>query len=195
MTRSRLAWRWDPARRGFLDTQSSAQKGGRAQSLQQGNEAGQRGSWTKDCKRAAEWSSMAQECRSARTQADGKRHRLRKGAGGVEGWGRVGGLSLQCLLHTTVGRLPGQEPSEQPPPVFPLKGPMWIGSNSISFSPHNKGFLGGSAGEESARNAGDLGSIPRLGRSPGKGKGYPLQYSGLENPMDCIIHGVTKRLD
>ena len=39
---------------------------------------------------------------------------------------------------------------------------------------------------------GDLGSIPRLGRFPGEGKGYPLQYSGLENSMDCIVHGVTK---
>ena len=43
------------------------------------------------------------------------------------------------------------------------------------------GFPGGSAGKESARNARDLGSIPGLGRSPGEGKGYPLQYSGLEN--------------
>ena len=40
----------------------------------------------------------------------------------------------------------------------------------------------GSAGKESARNMGDLGSIPGLGRSPGEGKGYTLQYSGLENP-------------
>ena len=54
------------------------------------------------------------------------------------------------------------------------------------------GFPGGSAGEESACNAGDLGSIPGLGRSSGEGKGYPLQYSGLENSMDCIVHGVTK---
>ena len=44
------------------------------------------------------------------------------------------------------------------------------------------GFPGGSAGKESAYNAGDLGSIPGLGRSPGEGKGYPLQYSGLEYP-------------
>ena len=44
----------------------------------------------------------------------------------------------------------------------------------------------------SARNAGDLGSIPGLGRSPGGGKGNPLQYSGLENSMDCIVHGVAK---
>ena len=37
-----------------------------------------------------------------------------------------------------------------------------------------------------------LGSIPGLGRSPGEGKGFPLQYSGLENSMNCIVHGVTK---
>ena len=37
-----------------------------------------------------------------------------------------------------------------------------------------------------------MGLIPRLGRSPGEGKGYPLQYSGLENSMDCIVHGVAK---
>ena len=42
-----------------------------------------------------------------------------------------------------------------------------------------------SAGKESVCNTGDLGSIPGLGRSPGGGKGYPLQYSGLENSMDC----------
>ena len=39
---------------------------------------------------------------------------------------------------------------------------------------------------------GGLGSIPELGRSPGEGKGYPLQYSGLENSMDCRVDGVTK---
>ena len=46
------------------------------------------------------------------------------------------------------------------------------------------GFPGGSAGKESACNAGDPGSIPGLGRSPGEGNGNPLQYSCLENPMD-----------
>ena len=45
---------------------------------------------------------------------------------------------------------------------------------------------------ESTRSAGDVGSIPALGRSPGEGKGYPLQYSRLENSMDCAVHGVTK---
>ena len=54
------------------------------------------------------------------------------------------------------------------------------------------GFPGGSAGKESACNAGGLCVIPRLGRSPGEGKGYPLQYSGLENSMYCIAHQVSK---
>ena len=54
------------------------------------------------------------------------------------------------------------------------------------------GFPGGSVGKESTRNAGDLGLIPGLGRSPGEGKGYPLECSGLENSMDCIVHGVAE---
>ena len=59
------------------------------------------------------------------------------------------------------------------------------------------GFPGGSDGKESASNAGDLGSIPGSGRSPGEGNGNPLQYSCLENPMDrgawwAIVHGVAK---
>ena len=53
-------------------------------------------------------------------------------------------------------------------------------------------FPCGSAGKESACNAEDLGSIPGLGRSPGERKGYSLQYSGLKNSMECIVHGVTK---
>ena len=55
------------------------------------------------------------------------------------------------------------------------------------------GFPCGLASKESACNVGDLGSIPGLGRSPGEGKGYPLQYSGLENSMDSVVHGITKR--
>ena len=51
------------------------------------------------------------------------------------------------------------------------------------------GFPCGSAGKESACNVGDLGSISGLGRSPGEGKGYRLQYSGLENSMDYISTG------
>ena len=58
------------------------------------------------------------------------------------------------------------------------------------------GFPGGSDDKESACSAGDLGSIPGSGRSPGEGDGYPLQYSCLENPMDrrawwATVQGVT----
>ena len=59
------------------------------------------------------------------------------------------------------------------------------------------GFPAGSDSKESVCNAGDLGSIPGLGRSPREGNGYPLQYSGLENSMDrgvwqATVHGVVK---
>ena len=54
------------------------------------------------------------------------------------------------------------------------------------------GFPGVSAGKESVCSMGELGSIPWLGRSPGERKGYPLQYSGLENSMDCIVHGFAE---
>ena len=54
------------------------------------------------------------------------------------------------------------------------------------------GFPCGSAGKESACIVGDLGSIPGLGRSSGEGNGYPLQYSGLENSTDYVVHGVAK---
>ena len=62
---------------------------------------------------------------------------------------------------------------------------------------HICGFLryqvkSGSAGKEFTCKVGELGSIPGLQRSPGEGKGYPLQYSGLENAMDCIVQGVAK---
>ena len=53
-------------------------------------------------------------------------------------------------------------------------------------------FPCGSASKEFACNERDLVLIPGLGRSPGEGKGYPLQYSGLENSMDCIDQGVAK---
>ena len=70
-----------------------------------------------------------------------------------------------------------------------LKGILiWPFTESLPAS----GFPDSSVGKESACNMGDLGLIPELGRSPGKGSGYPLQYSGLENSMKCTIHWVTK---
>ena len=68
----------------------------------------------------------------------------------------------------------------------------FIQLNLVDNTGKYQGFPDSSAGKESACNAGDLGSIPGLGRSPGEGKGYPLQYSGLENSMDCIVYRVTK---
>ena len=82
--------------------------------------------------------------------------------------------------------------------VFNAGGPSSIpgqGRSTRRDSLHTLVFLGfsyGSAGKESICNEGDLGLIPGLESSPGEGKGYPLQYSGLENSMDCIVHGVTK---
>ena len=74
-------------------------------------------------------------------------------------------------LISEFGRSPGEENG------YPLQ--LW-------------GFPCGSVGKESACNAGDLGLIPGLGRSPGEGNGYPFQYSGLENFIDCIVHGVAE---
>ena len=54
------------------------------------------------------------------------------------------------------------------------------------------GFHYGSAGKESSCSARDLSLIPGLGKSPAEGKGYQLQYPGLENSMDCIVHGGAK---
>ena len=74
----------------------------------------------------------------------------------------------------------------------------WVNSVPL-LHPHPPAHCGGpivfpcgSAGKESACKAEDLGLIPRLGRCPGEGKGYPLQYSSLENSMDRIVHGVTE---
>ena len=72
----------------------------------------------------------------------------------------------------------------------------WVGKipwrRDRLLTPVFLGFPCGSAGKESTCNAGDLGLIPGLGRSLGEEKGYPLQYSGLENSMYCIVSGVTK---
>ena len=59
-------------------------------------------------------------------------------------------------------------------------------ADSVFLESAEVGFPGGSEVKASACSVEDLGSIPGLGRSPGEGKGYPLQYSGLENSMDCI---------
>ena len=67
--------------------------------------------------------------------------------------------------------------------------------NYVLFGRLSEKFPGGSAGAESTCSAGDLGLITGLGRSPGEGNSYPLQYSGLENSMAYIVHGVYKESD
>ena len=66
--------------------------------------------------------------------------------------------------------------------------------NLMSYCAPIKGlsFPSGSPGKEYTCNVGDLGSIPGLGRSLREGNGYPLQYSDLENSLDCVVHGVAK---
>ena len=66
-----------------------------------------------------------------------------------------------------------------------------INKHILPFSLH-KDFPCGSAGKESACNVGVQGLIPGLGRSPGERKSYPLQYTGLENSMNCIVHGMAE---
>ena len=91
------------------------------------------------------------------------------------------------LIAQLVKNLPAmQEPGFNP----------WVGKicwrRERLHTPVFLGFPGGSAGKESACNVVDLGSIPGSGRHPGEGKGHALQYSGLENCMDCEVHGVSK---
>ena len=69
---------------------------------------------------------------------------------------------------------------------------QFLGWEDLLPTPVFLGFSCGSAGKESACDVGDLGLIPGLGRSPEEGIGYPLQYSGLDNSMDYIVHGIAK---
>ena len=123
----------------------------------------------------------------------------------------------RCRLDPWLGKIPWSR-KWQPTPVF-LPGESHRQKSLVDYSPrsHTESdtteqlthththththtliiFPGGSAGKESACNAGDPGLIPGLGRSPGAGNGNPLQYSCLENPMDrearwAIVHGVAK---
>ena len=112
-------------------------------------------------------------------------------------WVCPGSCPLNWWCYPTISS--SVNPFSSYPQSFPASGSFpishtYIRMNEIyTLSSPSIGFLGGSDSKESACNAGDLGSIPGLGRSAGEGNGYLLQYSGLENPMDCIAHGVAKR--
>ena len=96
--------------------------------------------------------------------------------------------ALRGFPHSSAGK---ESPAVQETPVRFLVGKIRCKGDRLS-TPVFLGFPAGSAGKESACNAGDLGLIAGLGRSPGEGNSYPLQYSGLENSMECIVHGAAK---
>ena len=113
-------------------------------------------------------------------------------------------LFMELCSHSSI--LHFYHPQETHPPSLPKQtriscaGKHWPESVEIClfWTFHRNGirryvgFPGGSAGKESACNAGDLSLIPGLGRSPGEAEGYPLQSSGLENSMDSLVHGFTE---
>ena len=108
----------------------------------------------------------------------------------------AGGLSAWlCLGSSTCPRGGGQGGRKACWTRFPA-APEARTQKPLTY-PLHMGFLGGSDSKEPTCNVGEAGSIPGLGRSPGGGNGYPLQYSCLENPMDrgawqATVHGVTK---
>ena len=102
--------------------------------------------------------------------------------------------TIQCLapqlkFPDLAARLPFAPGKERNPALTNQQTPR---ITSLFCSLQSMGFPDSSVGKESTCKAGDPGSIPVSGRSTGEGIGYPLQYSGLENSMDCIVHGVTK---
>ena len=115
--------------------------------------------------------------------------------------GRLQSMGLQRVGHdwtelnwiqiSLIDQLVKNLPSMQDTPVRFLGEEIHWRSDRLP-TPVFLGFPCVLAGKESVCNAGDLGLIPGLGRSPGEGKSYPLQYSGLENFMDSIVHGITK---
>ena len=106
--------------------------------------------------------------------------------------GKVVWYSYLFKNFPLIAQLVKNPPAMQKIPVRFLgwENPLEKGQSTLVFL----GFPCDSTGKESACNVGDLGLIPGLGRCPGEGKGYPLQYSGLEIPMDCIAKSWTERL-
>ena len=103
---------------------------------------------------------------------------------------------LPSVLHTLIHPTPFTLTFHTTPNHWLASQGPFSGALHLCFSSYHLPMCppaNGSAGKESACNTGDLVSIPGLGRSPREGNSYPLQYSGLENFMDCIVHGVAKR--
>ena len=119
----------------------------------------------------------------------------------IPGLGRSAGEEIGYLVQyswaSLVAQLVKNPPAMQETPVQFLGQEDPLEKGYRLPTPVFLGFPGGSDGKESTRNAGDLGSIPELRRSPGEGNSYPCQYSCLENSMDrgawqATVHDVTK---
>ncbi|CAM9928793.1 unnamed protein product [Rangifer tarandus platyrhynchus] len=122
---------------------------------------------------------------------------------------RVGGVRLRCRnlrvlplqwVRKESKRVKFDLPEEEAPSYCPKLANQGIAAYTCYLELWRQvleemGFPGVSAGKESAYNVGDLGSIPGLGKSHGEGKGYLLQYSGLENSMNCIVQWGHKESD
>ena len=100
-------------------------------------------------------------------------------------------FKVQCPQIQLVAQLVKNPPAVQDTLVQTAWSERSSGEERLP-TPVFLGSPGGSAGKESTSNEADLGSVAGLGRSSGEGNSYPFQYSGLENSMDCIVHGVTK---
>ena len=102
--------------------------------------------------------------------------------------------AYQGFPGNSAGRSAGKDSTRNAGDLSSIAGlGRFTGERDRLPSPVFLGFPHGSAGKESAYNAGDLGSVPGLGRSSREEKGHPLQYSGLENSMDCIVMGSQSR--
>ena len=99
--------------------------------------------------------------------------------------------SILCVWTSLVAQLVKNLPATQETPVQFLGWKIPWRRDRLP-SPIFLGFPGDSDDKESAHNAGEMGSVPELGRCPGEGNSYPLQYSGLENSMDYTVHEVVK---
>ena len=105
--------------------------------------------------------------------------------------GEETGYPLQYSWASLVAQLVKNLPAMQESLVWPL-GWEYPLEKGWLLTPVFLGFPCGSTGKESACNVGDLDWIPGLGRTPGEGKGYPLQYSGLENSINYTVRGDAK---
>ena len=104
----------------------------------------------------------------------------------------MGGDYIKCSIIASVHEHLLQYLSAMQETLVPFLGQEDHWRRDTLLTPVFLGFPCGSAGKESTCNEGNLGLIPGLGRSPGEGTSYSLQYSGLDSSMDSIVRGVTK---